>query len=106
MSESEDELFAVLAAQRPPTSKLARQQIRGRLITLLKRKLGELESDAAAARTADAWLQEGGEHDDLQGQEFVIEETEPWASAVDGAAVLDEVEALYDAYVLMTAGET
>jgi hypothetical protein len=100
--ESENELFAVLAAQLPPTSKLARQQIRGRLITILKRKLRELESDAAAARTADAWLLEGGEPDDLQGQGFVIEETEPWASVVDGAAMLDEVEALYDAYVLMT----
>ena len=42
-------LFDVLAGQRPPTSKLARQQIRGRLVTLLREKFEEFESGHAAA---------------------------------------------------------
>jgi Protein of unknown function (DUF3631) len=96
---NEDKLFEVLASQRPPTSKLARQQIRGRLVTILARKFKELKSGAAAARTADAWLKEGEDGGVLQGQGFVIEEIEPWGSSVVGADVLDEVEAIIDAYV-------
>lgn len=99
---SEEEVFDALASHRPPTSKLARQQIRGRLITILKQKFAELESGAAAARTADAWLQEGAETDDVQGQGFVIEEIEVWGSSVVGADVLDEVEMRVDAYVHTT----
>ena len=95
---NEDELFDVLARQRPPTSKLARQQIRGRLVALLGERFKELGSAAAAARTADAWLQEGGDLE-LQGQGFVSEEIEPWGSSVVGATVLDEVEALVDEYL-------
>jgi hypothetical protein len=98
---SEDDLFGVLASKRPPTSRLARQQIRGRLVTLLGAKFKEFGSGAAAARTADAWLQEGGDLE-LQGQDFVVEEVEPWGSTVAGADVLDEVEALVDAYVYAT----
>ena len=48
---------------RPPTSKLARQQIRGRLVTALRRKFKEFDSAASPAKTADAWLQEGRERD-------------------------------------------
>ena len=99
---NEDDLFGILAGQRPPASRLARQQIRGRLVLLLKDKLGGFESGASPARTADAWLAEGGDPDDIQGQEFVVEETVPWENVVDGATVLDEAAAIYDVYVLMT----
>jgi hypothetical protein len=96
-AHTEDELFVILARQRPPTSKLARQQLRGRLVTILSARFKELDSAASAARTADAWLLEGGGADDLQGQEFRMEEVQPWESAVVGADVLEELEALYDA---------
>lgn len=96
---NEDDLFGILAGQRPPTSKLARQQLRGRLVTLLKDRFSELESGASSARTADAWLSEGGDSDGLQGADFVIEETEPWTNVVDGDEVLNEISAIYDAYV-------
>ena len=99
---NEDDLFGILAGHRPPASRLARQQIRGRLVLLLKDKLGGFESGASPARTADAWLAEGGDPDDIQGQEFVVEETVPWENVVDGATVLDEAAAIYDVYVLMT----
>ncbi len=99
----EDELFKVLGEQRPPGSRLARQQIRGRLVKVLSEKLKELGSGVAAARTADAWLQEGGDDDDLlQGKEFVADEVEPWADAVSGAAVLDETRELFSRYVYTT----
>jgi hypothetical protein len=88
---TEDDLFALLADQRPPASKLARQQIRGRLVRLLAEKLKELDSGVSVAKTADASLQEGGEDGDvLQGRAFVAEETVPWGTAVAGTAVLDE----------------
>jgi hypothetical protein len=99
---SEDELFERLAGQRPPAPRLARQQVRGRLITILNQKFKEFGSGGAAARTADAWLQEGGELDDLQGLEFVAEEIRPWETSVGGAEVLDEVAALFDVYVYAT----
>jgi putative DNA primase/helicase len=101
-TSNEDTLFEVLASQRPPTSKLARQQLRGRLVSILKSKFGELDSGASPARTADAWLQEGGDAGSLQGQGFVVEEIEPWQSSVVGADVLDEVEAVVDAYLHTT----
>jgi putative DNA primase/helicase len=96
---SEDELFDQLASQRPPSSKLARQLLRGRLKKLLQEKLEQFDSGASPARTADAWLQEGSETSNLQGREFVAEETEPWGSAVVGAVVLDELVELLDAYL-------
>ena len=46
----EDELFAILTSLRPPAAKLARQQIRGRLVKLLSEKLKELESGAPRRR--------------------------------------------------------
>ena len=46
---SEDDLFGVLASKRPPGSKLARQKLRGRLVSLLKQRFPELGSDATAA---------------------------------------------------------
>jgi hypothetical protein len=96
---TEDELFVVLASQRPPASKLARQQLRGRLKVVLEERFKAFDSGTSAARTADAWLQEGAAHNGLQGQAFVVQETEPWATRVDGGDVLAEVEALIDAYV-------
>jgi putative DNA primase/helicase len=100
-SKDEDELFAALAARRPPSSKLSRQQLRGRLKATLDAKFSELESGASAARTADAWLVEGGGggDDGLQGREFVIEDIKPWSTPVVGADVLDEIDALYDSYL-------
>ena len=99
----EDRLWTLLAQQRPPRSLLARQQIRGRLVKALGGKLKELGSGASAARTADAWLQEGGEDGELvQGKEFVADEIEPWGQAVDGGEVLDEVHDLIDSYVYAT----
>jgi hypothetical protein len=68
---SEDELFDQLASQRPPSSKLVRQLLRGRLKKLLQKKLEQFNSGASPARTADAWLQEGSETSNLQGREFV-----------------------------------
>jgi hypothetical protein len=99
-ARDEDELFATLASQRPPVSKLARQQIRGRLVRLLGEKLRELDSGASPAKTADAWLQEGGEDgESLQGKIFAAEEIEPWHAPVVGEDVLNEVLALFDAYL-------
>src|SRR6266545_1708371 len=77
-AHDEDSLFEILASQRPPVSKLARQQIRGRLVKVLKDKFQELESGVSAAKTADAWLQEGGADDLLQGRAFAAEEIELW----------------------------
>ena len=100
---TEEEMFERLVGQRPPTSKLARQHIRGRLITLLNEKVKEFGSGLAAARTADAWLQEGGgDLDDLQGEGFVTDEVDPWENSVIGADVLDEVKTLLHAYVHAT----
>lgn len=100
---NEDDLFGILAGPKPPTSRLARQQIRGRLVPLLKIKLEGFGSGASPARMADAWLLEGGgEPGDLQGEEFVVEETAPWNDVVDGVAALNEVAAIFDAYVLMS----
>ena len=97
---NEDDLFAILASQRPPTSQLGRQQIRGRLVKVLGKRFKELDSGVSAPRTADAWLQEGGdEGDSLQGQVFVAEEIAPWGSAIRGADVLDEVFGVFDAYL-------
>ncbi len=100
---TEDELFEILASQRPPKAKLARQQIRGRVVKVLAEQLKALDSSASPARTADAWLQEGGEDGDLlQGTTFVVEETVPWDGAVGGADALDEVADLFDAYLYAT----
>jgi len=96
----EDDLFAILASQRPPKAKLARQQIRGRLIKVLAERLKALKSSASPARTADAWLQERGDDGDLlQGKTFFVEEIAPWELSVVGSDVLDEVEEIFDAYV-------
>jgi hypothetical protein len=97
--KAEDDLFDALAGQRPPKSKLARQQLRGRLVKLLTAKFKELDSGSSPAKVADAWLQEGTEADGLQGREFLTEETEPWEQAVEAVSVLDELHAVYDAYV-------
>lgn len=85
----EDDLFTLLAAQRPPESRLARQQLRGRLVKLLKERFETFESGASAAKTADAWLREGDEERELQGREFAAEDVKPWASPVTGADALD-----------------
>jgi Protein of unknown function (DUF3631) len=99
---SEDALFDQLAELRPPSSKLVRQQVRGRLVKVLHDKLKELGSSALPAKVADAWLQRGGDQD-LQGRAFVAEEIEPWSSPVAGEEVLDELEELFDAYVYASA---
>jgi putative DNA primase/helicase len=96
---TEDELFVRLAEQRPPQSRLARQQLRGRLVKLLKEKLPALDSGASPAKTADAWLQEGGDECELQGREFTAEEIEPWPTQVDGAHALDMAHGVFDEYV-------
>jgi hypothetical protein len=98
-ARDEDALFALLAGQRPPGSKLARQQLRGRLLKLLTVKLPELGSSATAAKTADAWLHEGGgDADDLQGRGLVADEITPWPHPVGGADALNEVADLIDTY--------
>lgn len=96
---SEDALFETLARQRPPTSKLARQQLRGRLVKILSEKFKEFDSGSKPAGVADAWLREGDETSALQGRAFVADEVEPWASAVFGADVLDETSNLFGLYL-------
>jgi hypothetical protein len=96
----DDELFAVLASQRPPTSGLARQQIRGRLIKVLKERFTELAIDGSPAKIADAWLKEGGDDGELlQGSEWTPEKVIPWETAVTGRLVLDEVKDMLSNYV-------
>jgi hypothetical protein len=103
-ARGEDELFALLASQRPPKSKLARQQLRGRLVKLLTEKLPELDSSSTPAKTADAWLQEGvGDVDNLQGRAFVAEEITPWPHPVAGADVLHEIADVINAYLHTSA---
>ncbi len=99
---TEDDLFDALASMRPPSSKLEREQVRGRLVTALKRKFKEIGSAASAAKTTDAWLRGEAESSGLQGQEFKVEEIVPWESCVSAADVLDEAEALFSAYVHAT----
>jgi hypothetical protein len=102
-AESEDSLFETLAGKRPPTSKLAKQQVRGRLIKLLGQKFSELDCGASPAKTADAWLSEGGGAGDaVQGRAFVAEDVQPWDASVNGASVLDEVANLIDEYVYIS----
>jgi hypothetical protein len=100
----EDSVFDVLAGKRPPSSRLARQQLRGRLVKVLGQKFSQLESGASAAKTADAWLYERGVDGDLlQGKAFVAEETEPWGTFVAGADVLDETVDVLGWYVYAPA---
>src|SRR5262245_15281754 len=96
---NEDALFDTLVTQRPPASRLARQQLRGRLVKLLGAKFKEFGSAARPAAVADAWLREGDEEAGLQGQAFAADDVEPWAAPVAGAAVLDEASALLGRYV-------
>jgi hypothetical protein len=99
-AHDEDELFALLALQRPPKSLLARQQIRGRLVRILQARFKTFESGASAAKTADAWLREGEQDGEtLQGSEYRPEPTKPWTQAVDPAEVLDAVAHTFDLYV-------
>ena len=89
----EDGIFEVLASQRPPASKLARQQIRGRLKTILEEQDSRSSGPGRLSRgPRTPGFQEGGDLDGLQGQGFTIEEIEPWGSRVVGADVLDEAE--------------
>lgn len=102
-TKDEDELFNLLPLQRPPQSKLARQQVRGRLVKILAQQFRAFGSAASPAKTADAWLSEGDEVGDaLQGREYVAESTDPWEEPVDAADVLDEVAATFDAYLYST----
>jgi Protein of unknown function (DUF3631) len=102
-AEDEDAVFALLPEQRAPRSKLARQQTRGRLIKILSERFSAFGSGASAAMTADAWLSDQADaSDDLQGREYVAEETEPWAESVDGAAVLDEAAKTFGTYLFST----
>jgi Protein of unknown function (DUF3631) len=99
-AHDEEELFALLALQRPPKSRLARQQIRGRLLKILSEQFKAHKSGASAAKTADAWLREGeDEGETLQGREYRPEPTEPWKTAIDPAEVLDEVARTFETYV-------
>jgi hypothetical protein len=96
----EETLFATLRARRPPMAKLARQQIRGKLVKLLTDKLKALDSGAPAAKVADAWLLDGnGDGGALQGRAFIADEIELWDDPVDAAAVLDEVHDLFGDYL-------
>jgi hypothetical protein len=66
---------------------------------VLGEKLKELDSGAASAGVADAWLLEGKEATGLQGRRFMAEEVEPWETTVEGADVLDEASALFGRYL-------
>jgi putative DNA primase/helicase len=102
-AENEDGLFALLAQQRPPKSKLARQHVRGRLVKILTKLFRSFDSGASPTKTADAWLAEGSDQDDdLQGREYVAEEIDPWPEQVDGAAVLHDVATTIETFVYST----
>jgi hypothetical protein len=103
-AEDEDVVFGLLRGEAPPRSKIDRQQARGRLVEILERKFDQLDSRTSAAKTADAWLSEGNgdEGSGLQGQEFVLEHTQPWGEPVDAADVLDEVAATFESYLYTT----
>jgi len=96
----EDTLFTLLARQRPPSGKLARQQIRGRVKAKLEQKFEQFGSHSSAARTVDAWLREGGgETLALQGEDFRPEEIVPFESEVAASDLLKEVRDIFDAYL-------
>ncbi|MFN2491084.1 MAG: DUF3631 domain-containing protein, partial [Actinomycetota bacterium] len=88
----EDRLFTILATAQPPASKLARQQVRGRLVPILKEKFSVFESGSSPSKTADAWLTSSAVDDgSLQGSVFAPEETPPWEQSVGGEEVVGDV---------------
>lgn len=96
-ASSEDEIFDILGDAAPPTSRLARQQVRGRLVQILKERFEEFGSAVSSAKTADAWLKDGS-GDELQGRSFVPEDTPPWQAPVQGGEVLDAVVEVLDSF--------
>ena len=97
---TEDEVFTILSEHEPPTGPLNQQLLRGRLKALLEERFEAFGSSVSPARTADAWLRvDRSESTARQGQGFMVEEIEPWGPSVAGADVLDEVSALFDAYL-------
>ncbi|MGI8707256.1 MAG: DUF3631 domain-containing protein [Actinomycetota bacterium] len=96
---TENDIFDLLTAAAPPTARLIREQMRGRLIPILKERFRALGSAASASKTAEAWLTKPGSADseNTQGHEFVPQDTPLWDEPVD-PGVLDEVVAVLERY--------
>lgn len=94
---SADEVFAILEEATPPRSRLERQWLRERLLQLLR---GKLRSPAGII---DAWLFPGGlEEREGQGRALEFVEPEPWPSPVVGSALLDQIDALFRRFVVLS----
>jgi hypothetical protein len=98
---SDEEIVDLLRSFKPPQSRMAQQQLRGKLKKALSETFGLLASAVSPSKLVDAWITEMADPADagLQGSSFIADDTIPWADAVDLAEVLDEVRAVYDSYV-------
>lgn len=90
-------IAGTLMGYKVPSAGLQRSLLRERLMAALR---GTVKSPA---RFVDGWIQEskanGGDDDSLQGSTWTPEPVEPWPHEVELADVLDEVRAIFDAYV-------
>jgi putative DNA primase/helicase len=95
----------ILACYAPPREEMAKQQVRGRLIGILRAKFREAMEFTSPAKFTDAWLAEHADEpaEKLRGHEFVADDTVCWGQPVDLDAVLDEVRVLFQAYVYASA---
>lgn len=71
-----------------------------------KRKVAAKELDCGGVRILDALVERERKHASRVREEFTFEQIEPWHKPVDGAALLDRIEALYRRHVVLNRFES